>query len=499
MADAYTQRESDKVVVPEKQPNKGAPASAEDVEGRTLTERNIQEEALTRMQSRSIRSFGLEDVRNKAKQDKKCVFTSLLHYLTPKLLRESFYKLNRDAVAGIDGETWNSYKVKLEDRLEMLCSEIHQGSYRAKPVLRSYIDKEDGSKRPLGITSVEDKLVQQAICTILGSIYEQDFVGVSYGFRPDRSQHDALDALSTAIYKRKIGWILDADLQKFFDTIVHEKLTMFLKHRIGDKRILRLISKWLKTGYSEEGKIYRQTIGTPQGSVISPFLANIYLHYALDLWVDNERKKCPNGDVIVVRYADDFVMGFQYKSEGEKYLKALEKRLEKFGLKLHPVKTRLIEFGRYAQSNRKNRGMDEPETFNFLGFTHICEKSTLGYYFIKRITIKKKSDAKLKKVFEDLHKRKHRPVHVTGKWLASVVRGFTNYYGVPGNSKSITAFRWLIVRYWKKTLNRRSQKGIKLTWEKFSKIAAYYIPVPKICHEYPEVRFALTRSKSRMR
>ena len=499
IVDADTKRESDEVIVPEKHSNKGAPAPAEKVEGRASVERNALEKALALIQSSPARLYGLKSVRNKAMQDKKCVFTNLLHHLTPRLLHESFYKLKREAASGIDGETWYSYESKIECRIEELHSEIHRGSYRAKPVLRCYINKEDGSKRPLGITCVEDKIVQQAVCTILESIYEVDFLGFSYGFRPNRNQHLALDALSTAIRQHKISWVLDADLQKFFDTIEHETLMMFLRHRIGDKRVLRLISKWLKTGYSEEGKIYRQTIGTPQGAVISPLLANIYLHYTLDLWVDNERKKRPNGEVILVRYADDFVMGFQYKEEGERYLEALQERLKKFGLKLHPVKTRLIEFGRFAEANSKRRDGIKPETFNFLGFTHICGKTAKGYFTIKRFTMAKRFRAKVNEIYQTLKARRHEPIEKTAKWLASVVTGFTNYYGVPGNYRNIASFKWLNIRNWKKTLATRSQKGKKYKWDKFKKIIAHYIPEPKICHPYPEVRFALTRNKSRMR
>ena len=303
--DAKANRESDGVIVPEKQSNRETPVLTETVEVRPPAKRNAGEEATNRIQSRNMVSFGLEGVRTRAKTDKTCCFTALLHHITPELLRQSFYELNRKAAPGIDGVTWQTYEEQLEERLPTLHTEIHKGSYRAKPVLRTYIPKADGHKRPLGITAIEDKLVQQAVVSVLTVIYETEFYGFSYGYRPGRSQHGALDALATAILTKRINWILDADLQGFFDSIPHERLLEFIRKRVGDKRILRLISKWLKTGYSEEGRIYRQTVGTPQGSVISPLLANIYLHYVLDEWVENERRTRPNGEVIIVRYADD--------------------------------------------------------------------------------------------------------------------------------------------------------------------------------------------------
>ena len=364
---AYANRESDGVIVPEKPPNNGAPAPAEVAEERTTTKGNAGDDSTPRTQDRVKVSFGLEGVRKRAKADKECRFTTLLHHITPELLRESFYELKRNAKPGIDGVTWWDYQQKLDDRIPVLNDEIHRGSYRATPVLRTYITKDDGNKRPLGMTTVEDKLVQQAVCTVMHCIYEADFLGFSYGFRPNRCQHDALDALTTGIYNRRINWILDADLKSFFDTIPHEELLRLIGLRVADKRIIRLISKWLKTGYSEDGVVHRQTIGTPQGSVISPLLANIYLHYALDLWVEYERKKPSYEDIIIVRYADDFVLGFRRKGEAERFLRSMRERLEAFGLKLHPEKTRLIEFGRFAEEDRKRRGEGKPETFNFHG------------------------------------------------------------------------------------------------------------------------------------
>ena len=497
--DADANRESDGVVVPEKSPNKEAPASAEEMEGRTSAKRNAGDETTSRIQCREMVSFGLEGVRTRAKTDKTCCFTALLHHITPELLRQSFYELNRKAAKGIDGVTWQEYERQLEERLPKLHEEIHKGSYRAKPVLRMYIPKADSKKRPLGITSIEDKLVQQAVVTVLTPIYEAEFYGFSYGYRPNRSQHRALDALAVGIKTRRISWILDADIQAFFDTIPHEPLLELIKKRVGDKRVLRLISKWLKTGYSEDGTIHRQTAGTPQGSVISPLLANIYLHYVLDEWVENERRTRPNGDIIMVRYADDTVLGFQYKSEAERYLAAMRERLAGFGLTLHPEKTRLIEFGRYAAKSRQKRGEGKPESFNFLGFTHLCSVTRKGGFFLKRQTIGKSLRETVRRITEILKRKMHEPISVTGAWLKSVVQGFGLYFGVPGNHKALKRYRELVVKAWLKSLRRRSQKGRTLNWEHFTSIVDAYIPRLRICHEFPEVRFATTQGRSRMR
>lgn len=497
--DADANRESDGVIVPEKSPNKEAPALAEVTEGRTSAKRNAEEEATIRIQGREMVSFGLDGVRTRAKADKTCCFTALLHHITPELLRQSFYELKRKAAPGIDGVTWQEYEKQLEERLPKLHEEIHKGNYRAKPVLRTYIPKDNGKKRPLGITAIEDKLVQQAVVTVLTPIYETEFYGFSYGYRPNRNQHKALDALAAGILTRRIGWILDVDIQAFFDTIPHEPLLTLIKKRVGDKRVLRLISKWLKTGYSEEGMIHRQTVGTPQGSVISPLLANIYLHYALDEWVESERRTRPNGDVIIVRFADDCVLGFQYKSEAERFLTAMRERLAGFGLTLNPEKTRLIEFGRYVAERRQKRGEGKPESFNFLGFTHLCSVNKKGGYFLKRQTIGKRLREKVRSVAIALKKRMHRPVSETGTWLQSVVQGFGLYFGVPGNHKALQRYRLLVVRAWFKSLRRRSQKGTAMTWKRFSPIVDAYIPRLRICHDFPEARFAITQGRSRMR
>ncbi len=331
-----------------------------------MTKRNTVEAAANRTQGRLFASFGLYGIRQRAEQYKDEKFTALLHHITPKLLRESYYMLKRKAAYGIDEQTWDDYYENHYNQIDDLHERVHKGSYRAQPVRRTYILKEDGRQRPLGIAALEDKIVQQAVRIVLNQIYEADFMNFSYGFREGRSQHNALDALYVGITQRKINWILDADIQGCFDNINHEWMLKMLERRIGDKRILRLIRKWLKTGYIEDGRRTRQETGTPQGAVISPLLANIFLHYVVDLWVAQWRKNKARGDMIIVRYADDFVIGFQDYTEALEFLTEMKVRVEKFGLKLHPEKTRLIEFGKYASSNRKKSGKGKPETFDFL-------------------------------------------------------------------------------------------------------------------------------------
>ena len=298
--------------------------------------------------------------------------------MTVDLLRWSFHQLKRRAAAGIDGVTWDQYEADLESNLADLHGRVQRGAYRAKPSRRQYIPKPDGRQRPLGIAALEDKIVQRAVVEMLNAIYETDFLGFSYGFRPGRSQHQALDALAIAIYRKKVNWILDADIRAFFDSISQEWLIRFLEHRIADRRLLRLIGKWLKAGVLEDGRLLTVERGTPQGAVISPLLANIYLHYVYDLWVHHWRRRLAQGEVIVVRYADDIVVGFQYRADAERFLDELRQRLEEFGLELHPEKTRIIEFGRFAHANRQARGLGKPETFAFLGFTHICGRTREG-------------------------------------------------------------------------------------------------------------------------
>jgi RNA-directed DNA polymerase len=457
--------------------------------GKDVTERNTTGDAAVRTQGRSAALYALNGVRQRAHKDKEVRFTALLHHMTVDLLEQSFRQLERDAAAGIDEMTWQEYEEDLVWRLPELHEKVHSGKYRALPVRRTYIDKEDGRKRALGILAIEDKIVQQAVCTILNQIYETDFAKFSYGFRKGRNQHKALDALYVGITRRKINWILDADIQGFFDNINHEWLMKFLEKRIGDKRILRLISKWLKTGYIEYDERVRQEIGTPQGAVISPLLANIFLHYVFDLWVNLWRKKKARGDVIVVRFADDFVVGFQYRHEAQRFLLELKERLGIFGLKLHPEKTRLIEFGRFALDNRRKHNKGKPETFDFLGFTHICSKNRKGYFVLKRKTIRKRFKRKLRAVKEELRKRMHDKFMETASWVRSVIVGHQNYYAVPGNMKSEKEFYTQVVRMWLNILRKRSQKGKNLTWKKYKKKIERVIPRARLKHPYPNVRF----------
>ncbi len=459
------------------------------MEGRALTERNTMKNTTVRSQDRVAVSFGLDGVRRKAESDRSIKFTSLLHHVTATLLRESYYHLRKDAASGVDDETWYEYYEGHWDRIENLRERIHKGSYRAQPSKRAYVTKEDGSQRPLGIAALEDKIVQQAICTVLNQIYETDFVDFSYGFRENRNQHKALDALYVGITSRKINWILDADIKGFFDNLNHEMLMDFLKKRVADKRVLRLISKWLKTGFIENGKRVRQERGTPQGSVISPLLANIYLHYALDIWVSMWRKTKAKGDMIIVRFADDFVIGFQYYEEAVTFLAALHRRLSKYELTLHPQKTRLIEFGKYASGNRRKKGKGKPETFDFLGFTHMCSKNRKGDFFLRRKTKRKQLKRKLKEVKDELRERMHERIKVTGEWLATVITGHTNYFAVPGNMDAVKEFYKQCMRQWLRTLRRRSHKAQKLTWEVFLKKVEDQIPRPRMVHPFPEQRF----------
>ena len=421
-------------------------------------------------------------------------FTALLHHLTVTLLRESFYALKRKAAPGVDGITWEEYETGLEGRLADLYSRVHRGAYRAQPSRRVFIPKPDGRQRPLGVAALEDKVVQQAVVTILNEIYEEDFRGFSYGFRPKRSQHQALDALYVAITRKKVNWILDCDIRGFFDNLSHDWLLKFVQHRVADRRILRLIQKWLKAGVMEEGEWKNTEMGTPQGSVISPLLANIYLHYVFDLWVDVWRKKCARGDVVVVRYADDNVLGFQHLADADRFLTELRERLAKFGLELHPDKTRRIEFGRFAEQNRKQRGEGKPEAFDFLGFTHISGKDRNGSYAVKRKTISKRMRAKLLELKQQLRRRMHEPVAQTGQWLRSIVQGYFNYHAVPGNTDSLSAFRYRVIRLWRTMLIHRGQKH-HLTWVRMQKLADLWIPRPRVLHPYPQVRFDATHPR----
>ena len=405
-------------------------------EERMVTKKNMEQPTLYRTQSRESRPSGLEHVRQAAKKDGKLQFTALLHHITIELLRESYRSLKKQAAPGVDGMRWEEYGSELEERLKDLHGRIHRGAYQAQPSRRVFIPKADGRQRPLGIAALEDKIVQRAVGTVLNQIWEEDFLGLSYGFRPGRSQHDALDALYVGITRKPVGWVLDLDIRAFFDKIDHNWMIRFVEHRIGDRRVVRLIQKWLKAGVMEQGRWIETEEGTPQGAVISPILANLYLHYVLDLWVNQWRRKKARGDVIIVRYADDAVLGFQYRDEALRFLAELKERVGKFGLELHPEKTRLIAFGRYTAKRRKERGEGRPETFNFLGFTHYCGTNRkTGYFELRRMTIGKRLTAKLKEIAAKLRQRMHESIGDTLKWLQSVVRGYFQYHAIPGNWK----------------------------------------------------------------
>lgn len=482
---------SDMPIVPRKPANKAKPQSnaAEWVEGRGVTKGNADRRPASWTQSRiHDASTALEGIRKVARQDKGVRFTALLHHVTPQLLRESFYALRRNAAVGVDGVTWRDYEEGLSERLERLHRCVHTGAYRCRPSRPVYIPKADGRKRPLGIASLEDKIVQQAVTTVLSAIYEEDFLGFSYGFRRERGQHDALDALTVGIKSQFVNWILDADIQSFFDEIDHDWMLKFLKHRIADRRMLRLICKWLKAGIIEDGCRVAAHRGTPQGAVISPLLANIYLHYVLDLWSRQWRRRQARGAMIIVRYADDSVFGFQREQDARRFLADMQARMHQFGLTLSAAKTRLIEFGRFAQQQRLRRGQGKPETFDFLGFTHCCGVDRRGKFQVIRLTMKKRMRVSLAAIRTELMRRRHQPVPVVGKWLRTVVQGYFAYYAVPTNLYRLDGFRSEVCRAWRHALKRRSQRH-RQTWDRFNRLAIRYIPHPRQAHPYPERRF----------
>jgi len=483
-----------------KQTNKAADPAAESAEGRPLTKRNSHEHAGGRTQSRSTTTSRLVAVREAARDDPALVFTNLMTHLTPELLRESFFALDRRAAPGSDGVSWLTYRDGLDERLRVLHQRIHQGGYRPKPARRVAIPKEDGSERHLGILCLEDKVVQQAVGEILSQIYEVDFLGFSYGFRRGRGQHDALDAVSVGLQRRKVNWVLDLDISKFFDQVEHGWMLRFLQHRVGDPRIVRLVRQWLEVGHLDDaGRRVRATQGTPQGAVISPLLANLYLHYVFDLWVDQWRRRFARGDVIVVRYADDSVLGFQRRNEAIAFRFQLERRLAKFGLALHPKKTRLLRFGRFAIDDAGAAGEGKPETFDFLGFTHVCSHTSRGDFIVRRRTMRTRRISQLKRIRTELRRRLHHPIAQTGAWLRRVMEGHINYYGVPFNSKDVSLFCDEVRRSWYRSLCRRSQRK-RLNWQRFGRIANFWLPRPRVVHPYPQQRFdATTRGRSRMR
>jgi len=431
-------------------------------------------------------SQGLHDVRERARKSKQERFTALLHHVTPGLLRESFFALKRKAGPGVDGMTWQEYATGLEDRLTDLHRRVHRGAYQAQPSKRRWIPKANGKQRPLGIAALEDKIVQQAVVSVLNVIYEEDFRGFSYGFRPGRSQHMALDALYVAIKRRKVNWILDLDLRSFFDTISHEKLIQLDEKRIADPRILRLIQKWLKAGVMEDGDWSETEAGTPQGAVVSPLLSNVYLHYVLDQWTEQWRQRA-QGDITIVRYADDAILGFQQQCEAERYLRDLKEHLREYGLELNEEKTRLIRFGRFARLHRAERGEGKPESFTFLGFQHICGKNSLGRFEVRRITDGKRRRRKLQEIKQELRRRMHAPVAQVGEWLRSVLLGYYQYHAVPENLTVLSGFRYQVQRLWRRTLSQRSQR--RPTWAKLGPIFDHWLPFPEVVHDYPDARF----------
>ncbi len=479
------QGQSDRPVVPTKSPNTVERSAAEEMEGRGLTKGNPNQQNAPRAQNRDGARSALERVREAAERGKAVRFTTLLHHVyNVEPLRAAYYALKRDAAPGIDGETWEHYGQALEENLADVSGRLKRGAYRAKPVKRAYIPKADGRQRPLGIPTLEDKLVQRTTVEVLNAIYETDFLGFSYGFRPGRSPHDALDALYAGVLTRKVNWVLDADIRGFFEAINHEWLGKFVEHRIADRRVGRLIQKWLNAGVLEDGTRTWSETGTPQGGSISPLRANVYLHYAFDLWAQRWRKTHAHADMIVVRYADDFIVGFQHRAEAERFRADLRERFTQFGLELHPEKTRLLEFGPFAAENRRRAGQGKPETFDFLGFTHICGKKRSGRFTVVRQTIRKRVQAKLSEVKTELRRRLHDPIPAVGAWLRQVVGGHIRYYGVPMNGPAIGMFRFQVGWLWHRALARRSHTG-HLSWERMRRLVERWLPPARICHPYP--------------
>jgi group II intron reverse transcriptase/maturase len=456
------------------------------MEGSGPTKGNLPQQNASRTPSREDAPSALERVRQAASKDKELQFTALLHHIyNPETLRLAYFSLKKEAAPGVDGETWRHYGETLEENLQDLSHRLKRGAYRAKPVRRVYIDKSDGRKRPLGVPALEDKIVQRAAVEVLNAIYETDFLDFSYGFRPERSQHNALDALYTGLLTKNVNWVLDLDIKSFFDGISHEWLVKFIEHRIADRRVVRLIQKWLNAGVLEDGKRIWMEEGTPQGGSASPLLANVYLHYVFDLWAQAWRRKQAHGDMVIVRFADDIVVGFELKSDAARFWAELIERMQRFSLELHPEKTRLLEFGPYAAENRKKRGQGKPETFNFLGFTHICgKKRSNGRFTVLRQTIRKRLQAKLSEVKTELKRRMHEPIPEVGKWLRSVVGGHIRYYGVPMNGPALTTFRFQVGWLWHRALSRRSQNG-RVLWDRMRRLIARWLPPARIYHPYP--------------
>src|SRR5512144_243467 len=478
---------SDRPVIPANPPNKVMAAEAGEERGRAKG--NTASKTPPGRRAGYEASSALERVREVARRDKEARFTALLHHVDLPRLRRAYWAIRPQAAPGVDGVTWAEYGQDLQANLQDLHARVLQGRYRAKPSRRVYIPKADGRQRPLGIASLEDKIVQRAVVEVLNAVYEVDFRGYSYGFRPGRKPHDALDALSVGITSKRVNWVLDADIRDFFGQLDHAWLRRFVRHRIADERVLRLIDKWLTVGVVEEGTWTESDEGSPQGASVSPLLANIYLHYVLDLWVAWWRDRHAHGDVIIVRWADDFVVGFEDERDARRFLTELRERFAKFGLELHPDKTRLIEFGRHAVWKRRRRGAGKPETFDFLGFTHVGGKKRAGRFWVRRITIAKRLRAKLAEVKSEIRRRRHLPIPEQAQWLAAVLRGYYAYYAIPGNSDAMTAFRFQVIGHWRKALRRRSQRD-RMSWARMKLIADRWLPRPRVVHPFPEVRFA---------
>jgi RNA-directed DNA polymerase len=485
---------SDPAIVAAKPVNEAERSASEPVERRAGTKGSASQQSTDRAQNRATVSQALERIRQAAKERRTERFTTLLHHITSEALAEAFGELKHDAAAGSDGMTWQTYEADLERHLEDLHARVHRGAYRALPSRRVYIPKSDGRQRPLGIAALEDKIIQRAVNRVLNAIYEEDFLGFSYGFRPDRSAHDAMDALVVGITSKKVNYILDADIRSFFDTVNHDWLIRFVEYRIGDPRIIHLIQKWLKAGVLEDGIVTSSETGTAQGAVISPLLANIYLHYVLDLWAERWRRHEATGDMIIVRYADDFIIGFQHENDARRFLDAMHERLREFSLSLHPDKTRLIEFGRFAADRRAQRGLGKPETFNFLGFTFICGKTRRGKFLVMRKSRSDRMRAKLKDIKKGLRLRMHEPIPQQGKWLARVIGGYFNYHAVPTNGPTLATFRFLVTELWRRSLRRRSQKD-RMSWQRITRLANRWLPPSRILHPWPELRFAVTHPR----
>jgi RNA-directed DNA polymerase len=486
----HGREKSDSAIVATKPANKAGLPAAERVERRAGAQGNAGQQSTRRAQDRERVSQALDRIRQAAKQRRKERFTALFHHISEPMLRTAFYALKRDAAPGVDGLTWQDYEADLDHRIEGLHRRVQRGAYRAQPSRRRYIPKPDGRQRPLAVAALEDKIVQRAVVAVLNAIYEEEFLGFSYGFRPGRSQHEALDALVVGIGSTKVNWIVDADIRSFFDEVSQEWLVKFLNHRIGDARIIRLIRKWLKAGILEDEVVTVSERGTGQGSVISPLLANIYLHYVFDLWANRWRRREATGDMVILRYADDTVVGFEHEADAHRFHEEMRARLESFALTLHPEKTRLIEFGRHAAVRRAQRGLGKPETFNFLGFTFICGKARRGGFLLRRKSRRDRMEARLAAVKEEMRRRRHQPIPRQGDWLRQVITGWNAYHAVPTNIRALRAFRDCITELWLRSLRRRGQRD-RTTWERITRLADDYLPKPRILHPWPEQRFAV--------